>query len=63
MAPSRISPRSGALFAINMLVGTPGGGTYTFDEIRHGLEAVGFQRVELLQADERMDGLVSATRP
>lgn len=63
MAPSRISPRSGALFAINMLVGTSGGGTYTFDEIRHGLEAVGFQRVELLQADERMDGLVSATRP
>jgi SAM-dependent methyltransferase len=63
MAPSRIAPRAGALFAVNMLVGTPGGGTYTFDEIRGDLEGAGFTRVELLRPDERMNGLVTAVRP
>jgi len=60
MEPDRTRPRAGALFAINMLVGTAGGGTYTFDEIAAGLAQAGFERVRLVQAGERMDALVEA---
>ncbi len=60
MEPDRTRPRAGALFAINMLVGTAGGGTYTFDEIATGLTQAGFERVRLIQAGERMDALVEA---
>jgi SAM-dependent methyltransferase len=63
MDPARTRPRAGALFAINMLVGTAHGGTYTFDEIRAGLERAGFVRIRLLREGERMDGLVEAFRP
>lgn len=63
MEPDRTRPRAGALFAINMLVGTPGGGTYTFEEIRGGLERAGFARVRLLGTGPAMDGLVEAFRP
>jgi predicted O-methyltransferase YrrM len=62
MEADRTRPHAGALFAINMLVGTAGGGTYTFDEIARGLTRAGFERVRLLQAGERMDGLVEAFR-
>ena len=37
MSADRTSPKNGAIFAINMLVGTAGGGTYTFGEISDGL--------------------------
>jgi SAM-dependent methyltransferase len=63
MDPDRTRPRAGALFAVNMLVGTSGGGTYTFDEIRSGLSRAGFERIRLLQSGERMDALVEAFRP
>jgi hypothetical protein len=63
MEPNRTHPRAGALFAVNMLVGTSGGGTYTFDEIRAGLERAGFTRIRLLRSGERMDALVEAFRP
>jgi predicted O-methyltransferase YrrM len=63
MSPDRTEPRGGALFAINMLVGTAGGGTYTFDEIRSDLEAAGFVRARLTEPDERMTGLVEAFKP
>ena len=49
MQPDRTRPRAGALFAINMLVGTAGGGTYTFDEIAAGLTQAGFERVRLFR--------------
>ncbi len=62
MSPDHTQPKAGALFAVNMLVGTPGGGTFTFDEIREDLEAAGYTRVKLLQPDERMNGLVEAWR-
>jgi predicted O-methyltransferase YrrM len=62
MEPGRTRPRAGALFAVNMLVGTSQGGTYTFDEIRAGLERAGFVRIRLLNEGERMDGLVEAFR-
>jgi SAM-dependent methyltransferase len=63
MEPDRTRPRAGALFAVNMLVGTSGGGTYTFAEIRTGLERAGFTRVRLFQSGQRMDALVEAFRP
>lgn len=63
MERDRTRPRAGALFAVNMLVGTTHGGTYTFEEIRSGLEKAGFVRVRLLRAGERMDSLVEAFRP
>ncbi len=61
--PDRATPAAGAVFAINMLVNTEGGGCYTFDEIREGLEEAGFIEVRLLQRDQVMDGLVEARRP
>lgn len=63
MSPDRTSPPAGAMFAVNMLVATAGGGTWTLDEIRTGLEAAGFTGICLLQDGPRMDGLVEATRP
>ena len=64
MSLDRTAPRGGAVFAVNMLCGTPGGNVYTFNEIRAGLSAAGFARVRLIQkGDERMNGLVEAFRP
>ena len=63
MKPDNTAPKSGALFAINMLVGTPGGGTYTYEEIETGLIAAGFQNVNLIQEGDLMMGLVEAYRP
>ena len=63
MDDGRTHPRAGALFAVNMLVGTSGGGTYTFGEIRDGLSRAGFGRIRLLRPGERMDALVEAFRP
>ena len=63
MAPDRTSPKDGAVFAVNMLLATAGGGTYTFDEIKESLDKAGFIHVRLLQAGERMDGLVEGFKP
>ena len=49
MSPDRTEPLEGALFAVNMLAGTAGGNTYTFEEIEAGLEAAGFTRIRLIQ--------------
>lgn len=62
MDPDRTSPPQGTLFAINMLVNTKGGDTYTFAEIRHSLEAAGFREVKLVRKGERMDCLVEAQK-
>ena len=63
MNEDKTAPPSGALFAINMLVGTPGGGTYTYEEIRSGLAEAGFANIRLIQEEDRMMGLVEAYRP
>ena len=66
MDESHTRPVAGALFAVNMLVGTAGGGTFTFSEFREDLEAAGFTDVKLLRQDEAMNSLVRAekrTRP
>lgn len=63
MDPTRTYPPQGALFAINMLVATEGGDTYTFDEIKNGLTAAGFVDVKMVRKGERMDCLVEARKP
>ena len=63
MEEGRTAPVPGTLFAINMLVNTRGGNTYTFKEIRKDLKAAGFKDIRLLRTGDRMDGLVEAMRP
>jgi ubiquinone/menaquinone biosynthesis C-methylase UbiE len=63
MSPDHTQPPGGAMFAVNMLVATPAGGTYTFAEIRETLAAAGFERMREIKADERMNGLVEAFKP
>ena len=63
MEPDRTTPRGGALFAINMLVGTEGGGTFTFAELREDLESAGFTDIELRRRDPWMSSVVTARRP
>lgn len=63
MDPSRTRPKAGALFAVNMLVATEAGGTYTFDEYREDLFQAGFNRVVLVHQDESMSCLIRAKKP
>jgi hypothetical protein len=63
MAEDRTYPRDGAIFAVNMLLGTTGGNTYTFEEIKVGLQQAGFARIRLLREGEQMDALVEAFKP
>ncbi|MGB9372134.1 MAG: methyltransferase [Halobacteriota archaeon] len=63
MSSDHTQPTSGAFFAVNMLVGTGGGQTYSFKEIKSALESAGFIKVNLIQPDERMTGLVEGFKP
>ena len=63
MDESRTEPADGALFAVNMLVHTPGGGTFTFAELSEDLAATGFVECVLLHEGQFMDSVVLATRP
>jgi precorrin-6B methylase 2 len=62
MDPSHTSPVGGALFAVNMLVGTEGGGTYSFDEYTEDLQASGFSEVTLVHREESMSSLIRARK-
>ena len=62
MDNDRTRPASGALFAINMLVNTEGGNSYTYEEIRGGLEEAGFGKVRQIQ-DGEMSSLVEGVKP
>ena len=50
MSPDHTQPTEGALFAVNMLAGTRGGGTYTFTEIEAGLSAAGFTKIRQIRS-------------
>ena len=63
MDPDRTRPVAGALFALNMLVATPGGGTYTLAEFDEDLRTAGFDGVKLVRQDQTMNSVVLATRP
>ena len=62
MEPDRIRPVAGALFAVNMLVATEGGGTFTVDELREDLAAAGFGEFGVARRDEGMHGIVVARK-
>jgi predicted O-methyltransferase YrrM len=62
MSEDRTRPTEGAVFAVNMLAGTPGGRTYTFEEIKTGLENAGFISVNQLQS-KGMFSLVEGVKP
>jgi SAM-dependent methyltransferase len=63
MDESRTRPPGGTIFAINMLVGTDGGDTYTLQEIRESLEQSEFTDVRQIRGGENMDGIVTARKP
>lgn len=62
MDESRTRPPAGALFALNMLMHTRGGDTYTFNEVQEVLEQAGFTDVKLVRTGEKMDCLVEAKK-
>ena len=62
MDDSRTVPPDGAMFAVNMLVNTPGGGTYTFGELSEDLLAAGFREPALVREGEFMDFVVQAAK-
>ncbi len=62
MDRSRTCPVSGALFAVNMLVGTAGGTSYTLDEFRDDLTLACFVDIELLHRDPGMSSLIIARK-
>jgi predicted O-methyltransferase YrrM len=61
MSEDHTQPPEGTFFAINMLVNTEGGGTYSFTEISEDLAKAGFREQKLLHHAE-MDSLVTARR-
>ncbi len=62
MAEDRTAPRAGAMFAVNMLVGTPAGSTYTEAEYRSWLGEAGFADVRRIPMPGPNDVLL-ARRP
>jgi 3-hydroxy-5-methyl-1-naphthoate 3-O-methyltransferase len=62
MSPDHTQPREGALFAVNMLAGTKGGSTYTFEEIEAGLSAAGFVDIRQIRS-KSMFSLVEGYKP
>lgn len=62
MEEGRTRPVSGALFAVNMLVGTRGGGTFTFGELKEDLRRAGFRGVQLVRRGEGNESVVVARR-
>ncbi len=63
MDESRTEPPAGAMFAVNMLVNTRGGDTYTFSEVREGLQKAGFVEVKQVRYGVGMDCLVEGRKP
>jgi SAM-dependent methyltransferase len=60
MNEERTEPADGALFALNMLVCTDGGDTYTFEETKDTLLRAGFKKAEMVRYGDAMDCLVEA---
>jgi precorrin-6B methylase 2 len=63
MEEDRTRPVAGALFAVNMLVATEGGGTFTFAELREDLRAAGFADAAVGRQDEAMNSIVVGKKP
>ena len=52
----------GALFAVNMLVHTPVGDTFTLEELTEDLQSAGFTNIKLLHPDPQMNAVVQARK-
>lgn len=63
MEPDRVRPVAGAMFAINMLVQTEDGGTFTFQEIAEDLRMAGFRDPQLSIKTDDMDSVVMGRKP
>ena len=63
MEPDRTRPIQGALFAVNMLVATQGGNTYTFEEYAEDLHAAGFADPQWVIRREDMNSVILARKP
>lgn len=63
MDPTRTRPVAGALFAVNMLAATEGGGTFTFEELRDDLVSAGFESAAVARSEEGMNSVVVAEKP
>lgn len=63
MDESRTKPLAGALFALNMLVATEGGSTFTLGELREDLQKAGFTEATVLRQDDGMNSVVAAIKP
>jgi predicted O-methyltransferase YrrM len=63
MEEDRVRPVAGALFAVNMLVATEGGGTYTLNELRADLRQAGFAQVRQVRRDDGMNAILVARKP
>lgn len=62
MDSTRTMPKEGALFALNMLVNTVAGDTYTFDDLSEALGQVGFVHIELSQGQDLQSDVVKAEK-
>ena len=66
MDATRTKPGAGAMFALNMLVNTRGGDTYTLEEVKNDLQQAGFSHLRDLRSGqdsfERMDCLVEGRK-
>jgi predicted nicotinamide N-methyase len=62
MDKARTAPKGGAIFAINMLVSTPSGSTYTFDEVASDLISAGFKNPKMINYGENMDCIIQAEK-
>ncbi len=63
MQPCRTQPTDGALFAINMLLNTQSGGTFTYDEFAEDLQAAGFLEPQWVIRREDMNSVIVAHKP
>lgn len=61
MNDEKTEPYEGALFGINMLVGTDDGDVYSFDEIKNWLVSSNFKNIRLFPVNNRT-GLVTAEK-
>ena len=60
--PDRRGPVNGLIFAVNMLVNTDNGNTYSFEEIAEWLKDVGFTNAHTLDSPGPSP-LILATKP
>lgn len=63
MDDSRTAPPLGAIFAVNMLVATSSGNSYTLNEVFEDLIESGFVNPALLLDGPRMDQVIMGARP